>query len=531
MNNQLISDRDGLTLTVRFLLLAGIVLLLGFHFYFAASNLHAGYHFSDSVRYLFMADSYGGASDKLTVAAAGASLFPPFFPLVLNMLGGGSQAITAAHVITVLTMALACLSCFWWLSEEKMAFNTRLLIVLLLLLLPGTFELSMLIASEYLFQALVFAALAALRRNGQDGYWFLVASLLVGLSITTRTVGIALLPCLALVGWKLGYRRILASLLLALGPYVTWRLLRDSSGATVGYLEIYSAYFDQNSYSELIRNVGIQFQLIFQYWARIFDRWLSFHVLVIHGFLLLGAGAVFLLRLRRLKMDSVFLLFYLGIIGLWPFPHELERFTVILLPFFLFFCMLGVNGLAARFEERGPGFGRLLTAAIPMILLVTSLPTLLFYVQRFNMPAPPEISAQRFAPNWYKNLDPKITLFTAEKLGRIYHLMQEVEKQVPEDECIYTTQRYLVMLYTRRQANYLPLNMYENNGSGSDYDVSQLQECNYIIFLDVAVKQISRYDRMYPILAVQSQVEPILTSSMTLDGSDFIVAAFAKIIR
>jgi len=166
-----------------------------------------------------------------------------------------------------------------------------------------------------------------------------------------------------------------------------------------------------------------------------------------------------------------------------------------------------------------------------VILLVTSLPTLLFYFQRYSMPAPPEISAQRYSPNWYADLDPNNTLFTAEKLSRIYRLMQEVENQIPENECVYTTHQYMVMLYTRRQASYLPFDMYEKSGSGSDYDVSQLQECNYILFLDVAVKQFSQYERMYPILAVQSQVEPILASNMTLDGSDFTIAAFAKITR
>jgi hypothetical protein len=518
-----------LTPAFKVFLVAAILLLLGFYFHFAASSHDAGFHFSDSVRYLFMADAFSGASDELTLLIARSSVYPPLFPLLLGVLGAGTDSIALAHVLTIATLALACAACFWWLTEEQLTVNERLAVVLVVLLLPGTFLHSMVIASEYLFLALILSALAAFRKTGPGGTWILVAAMLVGLSILTRTIGIALLPVLVLAGLRLGYRKLAYALLVSLCPYLLWRLFREGGGATAGYLELLFVFLQKNSLTEIAHYVVAQLQYMFGFWVRIFDRWSSAHVVLIQVFLLVPAGAVFLHRLCRLKADSVFLLCYLGIIVIWPFPHSLERFTVILVPIFLFYCILAVKVVSEKLDISA--LNGLLKTSVLVLLIVSSMPTLLFWYNRFSLPVEPQISGQKFSQAWYWDLDTNRTIFTAGKIDRIYRLLEAIDDHVAAEECVYTTMVDMVALYSKRKAKILPVDMYRNAESGYGYDFSQLTECNYILFLSVSVVQVPQFVAMYPIQAAKPHVNPILLSEMTHEGKEITVAALAEIVK
>lgn len=517
------------TLAIRLLLLAGIFVSFVFYFYFAASNNNAGFSFSDSVRYLFMADYFSGATDALTVQTVQISIYPPLFPLMLALLGAGTENIATAHVVTSATLTLACAACFWWLSEEHLTLNERLVIILMLLVLPGIFFHSMKIASEFLFLALALSALAAMKKSSPSNHWIVAAALMVGLSIATRTIGIALLPCLFLACRRLGYRKLIMSVVLSLTPYLSWRLFRESSITAKSYLDMFSFYLEQFSLLEIIHNLVSQLESMLHYWIRIFDPLYPTHVAVIHVLLLTAASTVFMLRLAKLKSESVLLLFYLGIITIWPFPHELERFMIVLVPIIFFYCLLAVEYITTKFHLLA--IGEILKTAVFVVILFSTLPTLFFVQHRFSLPAPKELSGHKFLPTWYTKINHEATIFRAQQIEGMYKMMREINKYVGEDECVYTTMADLVAMYSKRKAMYLPFDMYKNAESGYGYDINSLDQCNYILMLDVSVVQVPQYERMYPIWAINSQLDPILLSSHTYKGDEQITAAFAEIVR
>jgi len=510
------------------LLLAGIIGLLSLYFYFAASNQYSG-SFSDSVRYLFMADYFRGATDSLTVLMAQESMFPPLFPLMLSMFGAGTENIAGGHLVTVLTLALACAAFFWWLTEQQLRLNERLLLLLLLLLLPGIFFHSLVIASEFLFLALVLASLAAMKKSNSSDKWILVAAILVGLSIATRTIGIALLPSLFLACRAFGYRKLILAAVLSLAPYLLWQLLRESTFASIGYLEVFSLYLEQFSFSEIIHNLGFQLRLMWREWIQIYDRTLATQVVLIHSVLLAAVGVVFLARLAKLKSEAVFLLVYLGIIAFWPFPQELERFTVILVPVFLFYCLMAVAYFIAKFQL--PAMGGLLKISVFAIILVSIVPSLLFTWHRYSLPAPREVSGHRFSSTWYNSAVDTDAVFTARKIESLYQMTRAIAEHVPEGECVYTTVADIVSLYSGRRGTKLPLDLYANAESGYGYDIKRLDQCDFVLMIGMEARPVREFVSMYPIRALDNHLDPILISNLTHNGAQHTAAAFAEIVR
>lgn len=510
------------------LLLAGVILLLGVYFYFAASNPNSG-SFSDSVRYLFMADYYRGTPNALTVQMARESMFPPAFPFVLAVFGAGTEAITTAHTVTTLTLLLSCGMYFWWLSTQQLTVNEGLMALVLLLLLPGVFLHSLLIISEFLFLAMVLGSLAAMEKSRSADYWILIAAVLVGLSITTRTIGIALLPGLFLACRSLGYRKLILAAGLSLGPYVLWQLMRDSSLAGRGYVGVFSLYLEQFSLVEIFQNLGYQLQMIWQSWIRIFDRLLAFQVVVLHSLLLIIVAPVFVSRLVRLKYEAVFLLVYLGIILLWPFPKELERFMIMLVPIFLFYCLLFIKHAVRKFELSA--ISHMLKAGIFGVILISITPSLFGILHRYSMPAPEELNVHRFSKSWYEQASDSNTILTAQKFESLYQLLWAVDDHLSEDECVYTTARDIVTLYSRREGKNLPKDLYRNADDGYRLDITELDQCDYVLMIALQPVQVPAYVSMYPIQALGEHMDPVLYSSITHDGVEQVVAAFVEIVR
>ena len=514
--------------TTGVLLLVGIVLLLAIYFYFAISNPNSG-AFSDSVRYLFMADYFHGVTDALTAQMAHESIFPPMFPFILSVFGAGTETISTAHIVVVLALVIACAVYFWWLSLYQVTVNERLMTLLLLLLLPGVFFQALLITSEFLFLAWVLGSLAAMEKSRSNDNWILLAALLAGLSIATRTIGIALLPSLILACRSMGYRKLILAAVLSLGPYLLWQLLRDSSLDSRGYMEIYSLYLDQFSFADIIHNFGIHLQLIWEIWIRIFDRMAATHTVLLHTLLLISVSPVFVLRVARLKSEAVFLLVYLVIIMLWPFPREIERFVIILVPIFLFYCLLAIKYIIRKYELSA--ISHLLAAAIFGFILISITPSLYNVLHRYSMPAPEELSAHRYSKSWYEKISDSDTIASAQRIEKVYQLLRAVDDHISEEECVYTTARDFVTLYSRREGKTLPRDLYRNADDGYLFEINELDKCNYVVMIPLRAIQVPEYVSMYPIQALKKHMDPILVSTFTHNEVEQVVSVFAKIVR
>ncbi len=510
------------------LLLAGIAGSLYLYFHFAGSNPYSG-AFSDSVRYLFMADYFSGADSALTLQMVQESMFPPLFPLLLSLLGAGTDNFIAGHLVTVLSLVLACLSFFWWLSEHRLPLNQSLAVILLLLLLPGVFFQSLAIASEWLFLALVLASLAAMKRSEASPRWIYAAALLAGLSIVTRTVGIALLPSLFLACRPGALRKLPALAVLSLSPYLSWEILRDVQYSGVGYIAWYAVFVEQFGLAGVFRSMAYQLKMMWFSWILMFDRMAAMHVIVLHSLLLAVAAAVFAARLVKLKSEAVFLLAYLVIIAFWPFPDQVERFIFVLAPLYLFYGLLAVNWSVSRFGLAA--LGRLPEAAATAVILVSIVPSLLFYQHRFSLDAPDDIIGHRYSQKWYEAPTDRDMFFRTRKFDRLFEVASAIDEHIPEDECVYATFADVVSLYSGRKGVSLPFDMYRDSDSGPAYSLDKLELCDYVMMTGLRMKQVREYEAMYPIKALDGHLDPILVSNLTHEGKLYTVAAFARIVR
>lgn len=148
----------------------------------------------DSVWFLRIAENgYEAAS---TVSHA-ATAFLPGYPLLVGILG---RAFFDHYVLAGIVISLAAtygsFVLLHRLAEERLGADGARRAVLYLALFPMTLFLSA-VYSEALFLVLALAAFALAERRR-----FVLAWLVVGLALLTRSAGLALIPAIALLAWR-----------------------------------------------------------------------------------------------------------------------------------------------------------------------------------------------------------------------------------------------------------------------------------------------------------------------------------------
>ena len=106
----------------------------------------------DNAYYLLTAQYYSPYSNFSEVAEyfATHNVYPPLYPLLLGLFGGG-DSILIAHIITTTFLLLAFAVYFLWLKKETFSLRDSLSLVFLFSLLPGTYMQSLSVHSENLY--------------------------------------------------------------------------------------------------------------------------------------------------------------------------------------------------------------------------------------------------------------------------------------------------------------------------------------------------------------------------------------------
>ncbi|HJP35037.1 MAG TPA: hypothetical protein QF901_03540, partial [Gammaproteobacteria bacterium] len=182
-------------------LVAAIYCYLGLH------NPYVGFQADDAL-YLLMADVYSPyfeATLPVYDHVRRYSQLPTLFPLLLGLLGAGTDNLPAARLGVAGFMVLAHLLFYLWLRSLAVPRKDALPIVALHSLLPITLIHVSDLWSEGLYLCFTFLALLAFR-YAQSNRLSVVSSvwagLVVGCAIATRTVGVAFVPALLLVCYR-----------------------------------------------------------------------------------------------------------------------------------------------------------------------------------------------------------------------------------------------------------------------------------------------------------------------------------------
>lgn len=442
---------------------------------------------NDSVHYLVMARHYSPwASESNAIASAWLLQdFPPFFPWLLAF-SGAAHSLLYAHLL-VAVMGLISLYFYYLLASQWL--NDRVLAIFPLLvfsLSPG-FLLGLqgiLSESLYLLLVLIFLLVYTVERKRSGGQLILVILLLAAIMLT-RTTGIAL--GLAIVAQavfasiaqkKLQFQPaliLLASLVLYLLLMALWGPVKQSH-----YLGILIQYISSTDLYEAGSNSPVHFSLLTQLKYQL-ESWVSFWLIhwktnvfsasyfVILLLALASLSGLFL-RLLKNKYDAWYVLFFILILLVWPYPGQLFRLVFPIMPLLLIYAGYAIRKLLElKKENKKKG---LLLASFYLTILAATLPSHAFIHARLAL-----ASEKQLVPV-YEIFRQSSQYVASKQLALQNQMLKDfthVKDTVPENEkLLYFKPAYLAVLSDRTGVT-APSPIYEtsyrslSNSSGARY--------------------------------------------------------------
>ena len=265
--------------------------------------------------------------------------YPPGFPWVLA-LSGTSKTLYTAHFLVSICM-LASIVLFGYLARRELGALLGGLLVLAMCLLPGVIIFSMGILSENLYLLSSLSALLLYSKIKANDHalagWTLVLLILITLTILTRTIGVALALAVAIAPFfdqDLQKRQKMAFLGAGVSSLVLWRLWGlvepQSNGLTYfDFLAMSTRSLDDlpstvTAFWTVIQTNLLQIITSFNHYLSLTNSsvWFFLFSFALLLLCLIALG----LRLSQFKADAIYLVLYLAVLAIWPYPKEMTRF-------------------------------------------------------------------------------------------------------------------------------------------------------------------------------------------------------------
>jgi hypothetical protein len=390
--------------------------------------------------------------DEVGAIYARITQFPPVYPALLAATGGAVDFLVA-HTVTTVTLLTAWIAFYGWLIALGLGPGRATLGVVLLALMPGTFQQVFYLHPEGLYVTLVFLALALLlRAEGRAGsrdYWMAAAA--ISVALVTRSVGITLLPALLLVLARNRPRGWPAMLALAVAPAVAWALVHHPP---FSYGDVLRENYGEASLAQMAAAVAGATAVTLEGLVANVTELARLHGVV--AALGVIALVVAIARGLRGQPDAWYVAAYLGVMALWPYPQEAVRLTWVIVPVLLGYLLIGGQWLATRLSAQGLAVRSMVAATPALMLAVAILPGAALTAARAVHPLTRDTPALRHLPEWYRG-DPVVSQWLAEvHLGTVEGLRQMADL-VPEGECVYATAPLLTTFYSGHGAMIPPL--------------------------------------------------------------------------
>ena len=351
--------------------------------------------YDDSVSYLVMAQAFSpfGAASAAISAAAPNEKYPPLFPLVLA-LGGGAHDWRIAHLWVAAAFAASVF--FLGVHARNATASERIgwAAALVFAWMPGVWLNVKGILSEFPYMALTFATLACyerLRTRPATRADYAGLGALLAVVMLTRTIGVALVAAVAAAeAWRFARERDRArlanaawALAIPIVAAALWYALRPKGGEDA-YLAFGSGVAQGTAQHGLGWALGIAGMNL----PALADAWLT--ALLIYwgepwrpGFMIatfVGASGVIgtLWRAARGEADAFYVLAFVAILAAWPFPGQMYRLALPVMPLLVVHALWLWQRLAARFaDESQVRAWAASAAAVPLLVCV---PAVLFYI-------------------------------------------------------------------------------------------------------------------------------------------------------
>jgi hypothetical protein len=348
-------------------LLAVLVMVLCFvypYVVFTTSEL-PGSLSSDSASYLLIARyfTFWEPRSEAVVAAFHEYAYPPFFPAISAMLG------MAYHIkwhfyLNAIFFLLSILLYFRFVSRETRKPGLALLACAMVMSFPGTWIAGIEIGSEHLYLLLSLGVLNVLDSVQKKGLLVVIAAIALASTILTRTIGVSMVVAVIAYlflqrekleptfirryGFMVGFTVVTA---------ITWSIMAPAYKQT--YLSlikpvVLSTFGVDNGYVTLIDVIGVMLSAIpiaikqYLFWFT-GAATITAVIWLLAAIFLCAAAIGLYLRLRQKKLDALYVIFYLVILFVWPYPNQMLRFIFPIMPLLLFYALSGGQNIITEF--------------------------------------------------------------------------------------------------------------------------------------------------------------------------------------
>lgn len=399
---------------------------------------------SDGAVYLLMADHYSPffPASPLADYVQRVSQFPPLFPLLVALAGGGTGRIAIAHLVQALSLlaALALIGRLAW----KVTGSTLVAVATLLVvaLLPKTLLLHSGLWSEFTFMAFAYGALLLEPERDAPFWRYWLGALLCACAAATRNAGVVLSAAFALTLLLRAPRRAWPAVLLLPVPLVLQSIIYSGGGSA------YASLFAQRTGDSvaLFQHVLANLAALWQGWELQFAVRPGMPTTVLAAIVLALALAGAWQRVRALAMDAWYLAGYVALLLVWPFPEVMPRLLFPLTPLLLIHALLGMRILLQRLSATTVAW----PAAVPLVLLAgIAVPDTLALVQRYTQ-GTGAFAPWRASHEWLQAPDLASARADVNFKRTLIMLMRQAATLVPPEQCIHTVQPGQAMYYTRR---------------------------------------------------------------------------------
>jgi len=290
--------------------------------------------------------------------------------------------------------------------------------------------------------------------------WYVALFLFLWLTLMTRTIGISLVA--ALLGVSLldrnlrKDRRIIFALiaLMTIGLWQLWSLIDPQSKETT-YLTFMTPILGHES-QNLADRVAFFLDFTQTNLFALLAAWNHYLTLThenvyffLFAYALLIVSVIFLgLRTLQLRLDAVYLLFYFGILLVWPYPEEMVRF---LHPVFMLLLLQSVLYIQTRAKSPRQLPYRAVVVSIILALCVNSLIIQRQLVARRNSANTEQLPIAH-SYEYYTMPDQDMADSLSYTFRAIMMLMTESAEIIPEGSTVAAVKHEAYMLLTDRES-------------------------------------------------------------------------------
>ncbi len=486
----------------------GIFAALVFAFVSVKHNLHSVN--SDAAVYVLLADFYSpyrAHSISFVDHLFEHYPFPPLYPWVLGMLGGGTAIPSVNYAIGSCLLAASSMLIFMWIRAQGGDVFQASAVPILVALTPSAMFVAMGVYSEPLYLLLSFAGFNTLT-HAQPGIRWYGSAALFGLSALARSVGVFAIACF-IAYWliKTRGRRYRGAPFIAVALPACWSVLKWVRDWHVSYIDSIMGDGPLAALGNIAEQTPVNLEAIWFHFVRTFDLLGSPYVATTLVILMVPATFAFLRRLRAGEMDALYVGVYVLVLASWPYPNHMQRFLLMILPFFIIYTLWGTVELqrlsASKLVRQLSRWG-----AVVLFACIT-VPSTLFITVQIHQYADSPHAHKTKSPEWYGHDSQAESLAAIDYRDRMLAAITTIKPQVPEDACVTSTISEVVQLHARRKSLRPPL-------ADADLDalVQHVSTCPYVLMVKTFAFPPS-YTFYYPLNELKAHLR--LIHSITMD--------------